>query len=228
MSEVSIALNRFGLGGRRTEAAPADPRGWLVGQIARFDPRPAALSDRPSSAAATRELVTTIQDIRQALQTPAAQRSAEMASMNATDGLPEPVVRRFRAGRDIYYGDVGRRGRLALTSATPFVERMVHFWANHFTVSVAKPVIAPVAGPFEFDAIRPHVTGTFAQILKAAALHPAMLCYLDQFQSIGPNSRATQLLGRRGAANGQPRGLNDNLAREILELHTLGVGGHPA
>lgn len=96
---------------------------------------------------------------------------------------------------------------------TPFVERLVHFWANHFAVSVDKPLIVGWAGSFEADAIRPHVLGRFEDLLLAAVRHPAMLLFLDQAQSAGNGSA----MGARG------RGLNENLAREILELHTLGV-----
>jgi uncharacterized protein (DUF1800 family) len=100
------------------------------------------------------------------------------------------------------------------------VERLVQFWSNHFAVSVDKLLVVGLAGGFEADAIRPNVLGRFEDMLLAAARHPAMLLYLDQAQSIGPNSpagRRAQNLHQRG------RGLNENLAREILELHTLGV-----
>jgi uncharacterized protein (DUF1800 family) len=98
-----------------------------------------------------------------------------------------------------------------------FVERLVHFWSNHFCVSVAKgSIVRATAGSFEREAIRPHVLGRFVDMLKAVESHPAMLFYLDNAQSFGPNSTA----GRNGK-----RGLNENLAREILELHTLGVAG---
>jgi uncharacterized protein (DUF1800 family) len=97
----------------------------------------------------------------------------------------------------------------------------VHFWANHFAVSVDKVPVVGLAGALEADAIRPHVLARFEDMLLAAALHPAMLVYLDQAQSIGPQSMAAL----RAAQRQQPRrrGLNENLAREILELHTLGV-----
>jgi uncharacterized protein (DUF1800 family) len=97
---------------------------------------------------------------------------------------------------------------------------MVHFWANHFAVSADKLPIVPMAGLLEFEAIRPHVLGKFSDMLLAVEQHPTMLLYLDQAQSIGPDSRAGQFIAARGR---QKRGLNENLAREILELHTLGV-----
>src|SRR5689334_19955112 len=114
----------------------------------------------------------------------------------------------------------GARLDAALTANAPFVERLVHFWANHFAVSVDKLPVIGLAGLLEFEAIRPNVLGKFSDILLAVEQHPAMLLYLDQAQSIGPDSRAGQFIAARGK---QKRGLNENLAREILELHTLGV-----
>ncbi len=98
-----------------------------------------------------------------------------------------------------------------------FVERLVVFWSNHFCISANKGGLARMwAGSFEREAIRPHVLGRFGDMLKAVEQHPAMLFFLDNQQSLGPDSRAGQ---------NRNRGLNENLAREIMELHTLGVGG---
>jgi uncharacterized protein (DUF1800 family) len=97
-----------------------------------------------------------------------------------------------------------------------FVERLVVFWSNHFCISANKGGPARMwAGSFEREAIRPHVLGRFGDMLKAVEQHPAMLFFLDNQQSLGPDSRA---------GKNRNRGLNENLAREILELHTLGVG----
>ncbi|WP_298872675.1 DUF1800 family protein [uncultured Bradyrhizobium sp.] len=98
-----------------------------------------------------------------------------------------------------------------------FTERLVVFWSNHFCISASKGELARMwAGAFEREAIRPHVLGRFTDMLKAVEQHPAMLFFLDNQQSLGPDSRAGQ---------NRKRGLNENLAREIMELHTLGVGG---
>lgn len=103
-------------------------------------------------------------------------------------------------------------------SATPLRERLAWFWADHFTVAPSVPPERRLPGvAFVDEAIRPNITGRFADMLRAATLHPAMLSYLDQSSSVGPNSRAAQ--------NSPGRGLNENLARELLELHTLGVDG---
>ena len=97
-----------------------------------------------------------------------------------------------------------------------FAERLVVFWSNHFCISAAKGGLGRMwAGSFEREAIRPHVLGRFGEMLKAVEQHPAMLYFLDNQQSLGPDSRAGQ---------NRHRGLNENLAREIMELHTLGVG----
>src|SRR5262249_25002873 len=92
-----------------------------------------------------------------------------------------------------------------------FVERLVWFWSNHFCVSADK--IPSMAGAYEREAIRPYVVGRFADMLLAVETHPAMLFYLHNSASIGPHSVAG--INHSG-------GLNENLAREILELHTLG------
>lgn len=134
----------------------------------------------------------------------------------------DPVAQARRFARDqarsYYMGAVAARAQTALTSPSPFAERLVHFWANHFAVSVDKLVVIGLAGQLEFEAIRPHVMGKFGDMLQAVERHPAMLLYLDQAASIGPNSTGGQIAARR-----QNAGLNENLAREILELHTLGV-----
>jgi uncharacterized protein (DUF1800 family) len=110
-----------------------------------------------------------------------------------------------------------------VTTERPFLERLTQFWTNHFAVSVDKIVVLGVAGAMEREAIRPNVTGRFADLLLAVEKHPAMLLYLDNQASIGPNSKAARFAGKRG--NGRKLGINENLAREILELHTLGVDG---
>ncbi|MCC7305116.1 MAG: DUF1800 domain-containing protein [Alphaproteobacteria bacterium] len=98
----------------------------------------------------------------------------------------------------------------------PFIERLVAFWSNHFTVSIDKPAILGMLRDYEYIAVRPHVTGKFEDLLIAVVKHPAMLAYLDNWQSFGPNTFYAKFARK---------GLNENLAREIMELHTLGVGG---
>lgn len=250
MTEISIALNRFGLGGRVDEPPPADARRWLTGQFDRFDPRPAPIAAAPDRTAVVAEMADYFEELRAGNQmrrrmgdaeeaTPARGRRQPMQDAPAAPiagqdgnmleqqlaGLPENV-RRFvrRQARDFYLEMVAARANAALTTSAPFVERMCHFWANHFAVSADKLTVIGLAGLLEFEAVRPHVLGSFTDMLMAVEQHPAMLLYLDQAQSIGPGSRAAQLAARFGRAQ-QRRGLNENLAREILELHTLGVHG---
>lgn len=109
----------------------------------------------------------------------------------------------------------------AVATSTPFAERLVHFWSNHFAVSVNKLPLASMAADYEFRAIRPHVMGNFAQLLRSAVGHPTMLVFLDQVRSAGPGSEAGLRVNRRRGAGAL--GLNENLARELMELHTLGV-----
>ena len=98
-----------------------------------------------------------------------------------------------------------------------FRERLAAFWADHFTAFGGGGVLPMGAALYVEDAVRPHLAGRFEDLLIACVTHPLMLHYLDQFASAGPNSRA--------AGGDRPRGLNENLAREVLELHTLGVAG---
>ena len=128
--------------------------------------------------------------------------------------------------RDRYYLDqVAARYRVAVHTEESLRERLVHFWTNHFAVSADKPQVLALAGALENEAIRPHVAGRFADMLNAVEMHPAMILYLDNQASIGPDSQLAQRRGRRGANSERKLGINENLAREILELHTLGVDG---
>lgn len=210
MRESSVALNRFGLGGRRGDVPSPEPKRWLLDQFGRFDPSPPAIRELPGSPA----LVTMFREARDN------QREAKR-QVEAADAKPDiaPELRPYRTLRDAYGQAAAVRTNLALTAPAPFVERLVHFWANHFAVSTDKLVTLGLAGAFEFEAIRPNVLGKFADLLLAVERHPAMLLYLDQAQSVGPDSMLGQIAARRG----NKRGLNENLAREILELHTLGV-----
>ncbi|WP_242187148.1 DUF1800 domain-containing protein [Sphingomonas sp. CARO-RG-8B-R24-01] len=209
VSPAAIALNRFGLGARPDEAAPADLQRWLVDQFARFDVRPASFATLDDAGTAVKKYREQQQANRQ------------MARQDgATDAKADLKVERkdFRQDVQALYRDgVQARADSALTTEAPFVERMVHFWSNHFCVSVDNARVTAFAGAFERDAIRPHVLGRFAEMTLAVEQHPAMLIYLNQFQSIGPDSPAAARNPDR------KRGLNENLAREIMELHTLGV-----
>jgi uncharacterized protein (DUF1800 family) len=203
MSASAIAMNRFGLGARPGEPASADPQRWLLSQLDAYDASPAPWKSVSRTPALVEVWLAQQRAVRQA---PEDQRS----------GIRQAYLRK---GRDEYVAAAGARVASALQTPTPFVERLVHFWSNHFAVSVDKLLVVGLAGGFEADAIRPHVLGRFEDLLLAVVRHPAMLLYLDQAQSIGPES----LAGQRAQDRQRKRGLNENLAREILELHTLGV-----
>jgi len=125
----------------------------------------------------------------------------------------------------LYLDQVAARYRVAVTTAESFRERLVHFWTNHFAVCADKSQVLALAGTLENEAIRPHVAGRFADMLAAVEAHPAMILYLDNQASIGPGSPLARRRNWRAAGNGRTLGINENLAREILELHTLGVDG---
>jgi uncharacterized protein (DUF1800 family) len=203
MSASAIALNRFGLGARPGEPVLADPQRWLLSQFDAYEASPAPWKSVSRTPALVEVWLAQQKAVRQA---PEDQRS----------GIRQAYLRQ---GRDEYVAAAGARMASALQTPTPFVERLVHFWSNHFAVSVDKLLVVGLAGGFEADAIRPHVLGRFEDLLLAVVRHPAMLLYLDQAQSIGPES----LAGQRAQDRQRKRGLNENLAREILELHTLGV-----
>lgn len=142
---------------------------------------------------------------------------------NARDPLMAARAATSARMREEYTDAVGARLTNAIITDTPFAERLVHFWANHFAVSADKLEVIGLAGPMEFEAIRPNLMGRFGDMVDAVERHPAMLLYLDQAVSIGPDSPAARPAAGRGRPGGQKRGLNENLAREIMELHTLGV-----
>ena len=179
---------RFGLGRRGDEALPGNPEAWLAGQLDGGDP---ALALPAADTAAA--LVAWREDLRR-----------------GNDGI--------LASRTIMQTDTATWLDHAAATDMPFRERLVWFWANHFTVSLRRGSVVGLANAYVREAIRPHVTGRFADMLPAVMRHPAMLYYLDNAQSAGPDSP----MARRAAAAGRARvGLNENLARECLELHTV-------
>jgi len=239
-AEAVLALHRFGMGPRpgSLAAVGTDPRGALIAEL----DRPLALSaaaSLPTSAKAYRTVAdanarraarakqaqqqakkqqvaavpTAPGDQAQAQaqtegQAPAqgqAKDAAEMAAKQAADAVPDP-------GRPIYLQEAKLRIEAALAADIGFAERLVWFWSNHFCISAYK--IQSMSGAYEREAIRANALGHFVDLLLAVEGHPAMLFYLDNLGSMGANSIA---------GINRSRGLNENIAREIMELHTLGV-----
>jgi uncharacterized protein (DUF1800 family) len=199
---AAIAAHRFGLGEATLAVVGAEPAAWLLAQIG---PADAQLGqDLPDSATALARRTEYLQARRAAAQPAMDPRSTEAR-----------WLARFRA---LAQADQQARLATAAVTARPFAERLALFWANHFTVSIAKAGVRGFVGSFEREAIRPHIAGRFDTMLGIAVRHPAMLIYLDNERSAGPESQGAQRMKRRA-------GLNENLAREVLELHTLGVAG---
>src|SRR4051812_26644057 len=204
-AKAALALRRFGLGPRPGDLAKfsADPQTALLDELA----RPSGVRlDGPdllsSNAAYARN--------REAEEQRRVSRL--MAAASNMPAAADPAVEDA-----IYKAEAAARFTRMTTSPNGLQERLVLFWSNHFCVAISKGnEVRVMAGAFEREAIRPYVLGKFADMLKAVEQHPAMLFYLDNNQSIGPNSR-------NGVSS--KRGLNENLAREILELHALGVDG---
>lgn len=212
---ATIAANRFGLGARPGDIGRigADARSWLRDQLRGGTPQVVPPRSGADSLRDSRAILVDAIELRE-------DRRKQRAAGEVTAKLGSLY-------KPVYVAETTARWRTAFETARPFLERLVHFWANHFAVSVDKLAVLGIAGAFEREAIRPHVLGDFASLLLAVERHPAMLLYLDNHVSVGPESVLAQRAERRAGAKGKPRrtGLNENLAREILELHTLGVDG---
>ena len=187
-----IAAIRFGFGLTRGVEPPAGPNA-LLDDLRTAEPVPARLDGMRS-----------VERIR-----------TELAAFRATEKDPEARKALARELQVKLAADRQTRILAAVETPCPFFERLVAFWSNHAAVS-AQNLIAGWIGPYEVEAIRPYVMGSFADMLVATSLHPTMMAYLNQRTSVGPNSP----LGLKAGV-----GLNENLAREILELHSLGVAG---
>jgi len=145
--------------------------------------------------------------------------AAEAAAKPTSAGPPAKLAPPFQpdnAPGKIFDHDLVRRAEWMVASDRPVVERLASFWTNHFAIAATRDEITVLAVPYENEAIRPHLFGSFRDLLGAAATHPAMTLYLDAAASVGPDSPVGQ---RRHKA------VNENFAREVMELHTLGVTG---
>jgi uncharacterized protein (DUF1800 family) len=223
-AQAALALHRFGVGPRAGSIAAiaSDPRGALLAELDRPGAGRISDADLLTSGVAARVAFAYQQAQRAARQ---AERAAQPATAPGSGGAPEmkdqtPPASAPRPNpgpsvpQQIYLAEAKARIHAALAADIGFVERLVWFWSNHFCVSADKGNVRQICGAYEREVIRANVLGRFGDMLLAAESHPAMLIYLDNARSIGPDSMA----GLR-----QKRGLNENLAREILELHTLGV-----
>ncbi|MDO5604924.1 MAG: DUF1800 domain-containing protein [Paracoccus sp. (in: a-proteobacteria)] len=149
-------------------------------------------------------------------------RAFEIANRDEQKTPDGPAIREQAADRlnQIVNDAIRARFARAVDDPTGFADRLVQFWASHFSIRAGGPHLRILGAAFQEDAIRARLTGRFADMLGAATMHPAMLMYLDQAGSIGPRSNFA-----RNNADRREFGLNENHARELLELHTMGVGG---
>jgi uncharacterized protein (DUF1800 family) len=227
--QAALALHRFGFGPRlgstsgSIAAIASDPQGALLAELEAPKAGQIVNPNLPTSGAEARTWFE-FQYAQQAkMVLERRRREAAQAATAENPGTGNAVAMEDKPAeaaqpaqpnqmtppRQNFLAEAGARIRAAAQADIGFVERLVWFWSNHFCVSESE-----MAGAYEREAIRPHVLGRFADMLQAAEGHPAMLDYLDNAQSIGPNSDEGII---------RNRGLNENLAREILELHTLGV-----
>jgi len=204
--DATVFANRFGLGATPTELAELgnNAREVLAKQLQ--GPPPLLAGDLPGS----QQIIIGSLALRDKPAQP-------------EGGVVAVAMRLGQYARPIYVAEAQARFAAAVDSPSSLLERLTHFWGNHFAVSVDKLAVLGLAGAFEREAIRPHILGKFDELLLAVERHPAMLLYLDNQQSVGPHSPAIEQLRRR-TGRAAP-GLNENLGREILELHTLGVAG---
>ncbi|MGO1073913.1 DUF1800 domain-containing protein [Inquilinus sp. CA228] len=190
--QAAIAANRFGFGARpgQLETLADNPWDWLRAQIR-----------QPVAPAGDLPLT-----------------KAGLAILIAVQSAPDEDSRKPHQEEARVLRDRDRVAHIqsAVASDTPFRERLVKFWTNHFTVAYVQSYVIPFGGAYENEAIRPYATGKFRDLLGAVVKHPAMLFYLDNARSVGPNSKGGKQAGL---------GLNENLGRELMELHTLGVDG---
>ncbi len=221
-------LNRLAYGPRPGDVALVQRIGvaaWIAQQL-----QPARLDTRALDARLARfdTLAMDTQTIFTRYHEPAilARRAAQRQTEPTVSREPQAV------GDRLVLAELSEARLLrAVYSERQLEEVLVDFWFNHFNVFAGKGPIRAYVTAFERDAIRPHVLGSFRQMLEAVAQSPAMLFYLDNWQNTAPQTQRDtgQPRMRRsadgGARQGQARGINENYARELLELHTLGVDG---
>jgi uncharacterized protein (DUF1800 family) len=212
--EAALALHRFGFGPRADSIAAIaeDPHGALLADLERPQAGQIKNPDLPTSGATNRAVFEYRAERNAEQKRQRREAAAADAAMAASPAQSDPAQsNQVPLPRQLFWNEARARIDAARDAEIGFVERLVWFWSNHFCVSQDKTVMA---GAFEREVIRPHVLGRFSDMLLAAENHPAMLIYLDNAQSIGPGSVA---------GINRDKGLNENFAREVLELHTLGV-----
>ena len=195
ISRGTIAAIRFGYGFHPDQTPPRGPEDMILGLDAAAEAAPLF----PIAPRARRR-----------------EQIASIAELRRDKANRETVRKMRRAMRRLAMIEGAEQLYQRALSPHGFHERLTSFWMDHFSTGAKNAVHSLMMPDFEHSAIRPHISGSFGDMLVAAIQHPAMLTYLDQVASFGPNSVAGQRTGK---------GLNENLAREVLELHTIGVDG---
>ena len=223
------ALNRLGYGPRPGDVQAIDKLGaeaWLQQFLAQ-QMAPAVLPE--SLGTRLQALPTTqlsqaglIARYRAATSAGLAARR-DVGSMSDAETAALLTKARRELVRPVLLEAASQRLFLALESPAQLEEVLVEFWFNHFNVFAGKGQVAVLVGDYERQAIRPHVLGRFRDMLGASAKHPAMLVYLDNVQSVAPGYKPPGLIAQLNPNAMRPAGLNENYARELMELHTLGV-----
>jgi len=198
------ALSRFGLGARPGDRQEIgnDAVSWAKNQLSGYADDSTATEGRPT----TKDVAKLIYDVRR----------LQLVQSKGTMDVEAQLQEARRKLTETYLGDISARLKQGFETSTPVIERFVRFWSNHFAISAENKLVAPLVGAFEREVVRKNLNGSFHDLLLAAESHPAMVVYMNNERSTGPNS----LVGKRTGL-----GLNENFAREIMELHTIGVDG---
>ncbi len=207
--QATIAVNRFGLGARPNELAQAsaDPQQWLIKHL--MQKPPVIFDDElPHSNEISKTLALLKMQEREEIK-----RAGKVSTTKSNKNNAKEKSKKYN--RSLLQQFSASTVNNAISSPHSLNWRLLDFFSNHFSVSANGAFLAAMSPTLEREAIAPNLFGQFEDMLLAVTKHPAMLLYLNNEKSFGPDSR----LGKKG------KGLNENLAREILELHTLGVNG---
>lgn len=206
---TAFAMIRFGVGPtiKDQQDYPIAAMDWIKGQLSQSLDQTHLMG-----LATTKEMIKDKYELQQARKTVRMRQDKEQQTMLDPDETAAKNMQQKLS--KLVRGQFTAHIKQAIKTRTPVLENMLQFWTNHLTVSAANNFVRPIVSPYVREAIAPNIKKRFQDLLWATITHPAMILYLDNQRSVGPNSR----LGKR-----RSRGLNENLAREILELHTLGV-----
>ena len=196
--EGALAVTRFGLGARMGEIdiASRAPKEWLLGQLRPNTSSHAAFNGLLSSSEIYK-LSRVYRDARSKV------RNEDKSALSRTYS---------KAVRVNFEAEIKARSLYAAQTERPFHERLTRFWSNHFSISARNRDTRLFPGAYERESIRPQILGSFFELAISAIFHPGMLMFLDNVSSMGPRSYTGQK---------RKKGLNENLAREVLELHTI-------